>query len=117
MSNAMDISLAEVIDAGLRLARANLAELERRGANRGEMTDEQLAAHAKQVNSNNRALSTLAKEARSLQRDSMKWAERLSIEEKRAAIVDFLETLPGEQQRRLLQDLARVCNETRRRAD
>ena len=110
----INISLSDATQAGLRLAVAILAELERRGADLESMTPDALAEHSRQLNAANRSMSTLLKEARSLAEDGVRALARLSAEEKREVVLDWAASLPAEQYRLLLQELTRIYNQGRR---
>src|SRR5262249_53969146 len=54
-----------------------------------------------------RAYAALLKEARSVVKDGIRWSKGLSPEERRAVIVDWYQSLPANQQRLLLDELAK----------
>ena len=62
---------------------------------------------ARQWNDAVRVMGLLLKEARSLIKDGIEWSRALGAEEKRAVIVGWFASLPPNQQRLLLEELAK----------
>jgi hypothetical protein len=107
------VDLGEVLDEAIVSQRKHLRELlaSRHPRSRKYGTDEM--ATPEQVDSANRALSQAVKEKRSLVKDGVRRAQKLTPEQMRAEIVDWFRACPAEQQRLLLQELTREHNERR----
>lgn len=105
-----ELNLAEVTQEAIRAQRKHLRDrvASRDPKSRRYKTDEM--ASSEQVDSAQRALAGLIKEARSLSKDATSWASKLSVEEKRSAIVDWFGSLPRQQQTLLVQELMRTLN-------
>lgn len=105
-----EVNLAELTQEALRAQRQHVRSLvaSRNPKSPRYQTDDM--ATPEQVDSAQRALAGLVKEARSLTKDATQFASALSVEEKREAIASWFDSLPSQQQLLLLQDLTRRHN-------
>lgn len=109
-----EINLSELTQEALRAQRKHVRDLVASRDPKSRRYGTEAMATSEQVDSAQRALTGLVKEARSLVKDATSWAGTLSVEDKRAAIVAWFEALPTQQRQLLLQELMRVHNDERK---
>lgn len=66
---------------------------------------------ARDITEAQKVLGALVNQGRALVKDGRRWAEKLTPEEQREAVVSWFEALPQQQQRLFLQAMARTHNE------
>lgn len=109
-----EINLAELTQEALRAQRQHVRDLVASRNPRGRRFGTEEMATPEQIDSAQRALAGLVKEARSIVKDGARWGKTRTVEEKRAIIADWFTDLPPEQQRLLLQELTRIHNDERK---
>lgn len=111
MPKREDIKLADVAIEAVRAQRKHLRDLvaSRDPKSKRYKTDDM--ATSEQVDSAQRALAALLKEARALAKVGTDWAARTTPEEQREAVLGWFEAIPPQQQRLLIQSLTRAHNE------
>lgn len=98
MPKRKDLDLTFVLDRAIRIQRRHIREL---------IHDKD---KPEQLDSAQRTLASLVKEARSLAKDATQWGGNLTHEERQAVVVDWFGSLPLQQQQVFLQALIRAHN-------
>tara|TARA_Y100000588_G_scaffold317959_1_gene347280 strand:+ start:191 stop:553 length:363 start_codon:yes stop_codon:yes gene_type:complete len=107
------IYLDEITEQTLRLQKRTLDRLEEWSGRLDDAPDGFDASFARELASVTRALATVLKEARAINKDNREGAARLGPTEKRRLLVDFFEKQPYEVQRSLLWEMTQIVNKTK----
>jgi len=113
MSKKKTIYLDEITEQTLRLQKRTLDRLEEWSERLDGSPDAFDAEFAKELASVTRALATVLKEARAINKDNATAATKLGPTEKRRLLIDFFEKQPFEHQRSLLWEMTQICNSQR----
>lgn len=97
-------NLSARIHEAIRIQRARIKSFEK------DFADE-LPVSQRDWNDAVKVMAQLIGQARAIVKDGIRWSKSLSPEDMRAVIVDWYAALPPQQQRQLLEELARVDNE------
>jgi len=104
------IYLDEITEQTLRLQKRTLDRLEHWSEKLDDSPDAFDAEFAKELASVTRALATVLKEARAINRDNATAATKLGPTEKRKLLIDWFEKQPYEIQRALLWQMTQIVN-------
>tara|TARA_R100000808_G_C2133827_1_gene142475 strand:+ start:533 stop:895 length:363 start_codon:yes stop_codon:yes gene_type:complete len=107
------IYLDEITEQTLRLQKRTLDRLEQWSDQLDESPEQFDADFAKELASVTRALATVLKEARAINKDNAAATAKLGPTEKRKLLVDWFEKQPYEVKRSLLWEMTQLCNASR----
>jgi len=105
------IYLDEITEQTLRLQKRTLDRLELWSSQLDDNSEEFDASFARELANVTRALATVLKEARAINKEAASAAMRLSPTEKQKLLVEYFEKQPFEVQRNLLWQMQTICNQ------
>jgi hypothetical protein len=104
------IYLDEITEQTLRLQKRTLDRLEQWSERLDDSPDAFDAEFAKELAAVTRALATVLKEARAINKDNSAATAKLGPTEKRKLLIDWFEKQPFEVKRSLLWEMTQICN-------